>query len=318
MKPTRMHSAVAAVLIAATMATSVFAAEPGPRASKVPHTAEPGPYAVEVVTLPSLPTHTLYYPKNLGEFGKGKLLPIVSFGNGGCIRVGTMFSSLMTQVASHGYLAIAVGAKDAKFEPPAGGNQLAPPKPGTPAEELDDHLLLDAITWAVAQNGDRASPLAGKLDTKHIAVMGQSCGGLQVLAVSHDPRISTSIMLNSGALDAGAPTPGGRPLSAASKDDLQRLHAPIAYFIGGNSDVAHPNAEDDFTRITKVPVFNANLDVGHGGTFGDPGAGWFGEVAVHWLDWRLKNDAKAAAWFAGKDCTLCRNPVWTVKKKGME
>ena len=53
----------------------------------------------------------------------------------------------------------------------------------------------------------------------------------------------------------------------ATKESLARLHAPIAYFIGGPTDMAYPNAEDDFARITTVPVFKANLNVGHGGTF---------------------------------------------------
>ena len=44
-------------------------------------------------------------------------------------------------------------------------------------------------------------------------------------------------------------------------------------------DIAYPNAEDDFARITAVPVFKANLNVGHGGTYRQPGGGWFGEVA---------------------------------------
>jgi dienelactone hydrolase len=229
-----------------------------------------------------------------------------------------MFAPFLTQIASHGYVVIAVGAKDAKPSPPAGGNELSVPTGKAGPADLDDHLLLDAIDWAVAQNGAAGSPLRGKLDTAHIAVMGQSCGGLQTLAVSHDPRITTSVLWNSGAIPDGAPTPGGRVLSAAKKDDLRRLHAPIAYFIGGKTDVAYENAEDDFARIASVPVFKANLEVGHGGTFRDPGAGWFGEVAVHWLDWQLKGDAQAARWFTGPDCRLCKEPEWKVARKGME
>jgi hypothetical protein len=81
--------------------------------------------------------------------------------------------------------------------------------------------------------------------------------------------------------------------------------------------VAYPNAEDDFARITKVPVFKGNLNVGHGGTYRQQGGGWFGEVAVAWLDYQLKGNADAAKWFEGADCRLCKESVWSIEKKGM-
>jgi dienelactone hydrolase len=108
-------------------------------------------------------------------------------GQRGLCRNGSAFSAFLTQIASHGYLAIAVGPKN----PPSG--QAAQPT-------IDDHLLLEAIDWAVRQNGDRSSPFYNKLDPTRIAVMGQSCGGLQALAVSSDPRITTTVVWNSGAL----------------------------------------------------------------------------------------------------------------------
>lgn len=289
-----------------------------PADAPAPKATPPGPHAVTVVSYPSLATHTTYHPTDLAAFGPSNRLPIVSWGNGGCARVGTAFAGFLTQVASHGYVAIAIGAKDA----PAGrgggqGQAPAPPAAGQAQRPLDDQMLVEAIDWAIRQHNDPASPFHQKLDITKIAVMGQSCGGLQTIAVSPDPRVTTSVLWNSGVLPAGAPTPSGLRLSEATKDHLARLHAPIAYFIGGPSDIAYPNAEDDFTRITSVPVFKANLNVGHGGTFRDPGAGWFGEVGVAWLDWRLKNRPGAASYFVGADCRLCTNPIWTVEKKAM-
>lgn len=280
-------------------------------------TTPPGPHAVAIESYPSLTSHTAYHPANLDAFGPSNRLPIVSWGNGGCARVGTAFSGFLTQVASHGYLAIAIGARDAVGRGGARGQApgAAPTTPPTPAAP-DDALLIDAIDWAIRQNGDPTSRLYQKLDTTKIAVMGQSCGGLQTIAVSHDPRITTSVLWNSGVLPPTATTPG-LVLSGANKASLARLHAPIAYFIGGPTDVAYPNAEDDFARITTVPVFKANLNVGHGGTFRDPGAGWFGEVGVAWLDWQLKGRADAASYFVGTNCRLCTDPAWAVQKKRM-
>ena len=267
-----------------------------------PRATIPGPHAVTAESYPTLATHTAYHPTNLDAFGPSNRLPIISWGNGACARNGSAFSVFLTQIASHGYLAIAVGPKN----PPA-----AQPEP-----TIDDKLLVDAIDWAVKQNGDRSSRFYNKLDPSRIAVMGQSCGGLQAIAVSGDPRVKTTVVWNSGTLPVGSTSPALKQ-SAANAASLTRLHAPVAYFIGGPSDVAYPNAEADFARIANVPVFKANLNVGHGGTYRQPGGGWFGEVAVAWLDYQLKGNAEAAKWFVGADCRLCTDPVWAVEKKGM-
>ena len=284
-------------------------ANPGgpPADAPPPRTTPPGPHAVTVESYPTLATHTAYHPTNLDAFGPSKGLPIVAWGNGACVRNGSAFLGFLTQIASHGYLAIAIGAKDS----------AAAPTPPTAPRPIDDQMLIAAIDWAITQNGDSSSRLYRKLDTTKIAVMGQSCGGLQAIAVSNDPRITTSVIWNSGVLPSNGTSPA-LTLSRATKDSLNQFHAPVAYFIGGPSDIAFPNAEDDFARITKVPVFKANLNVGHGGTYRHPGGGWFGEVAVRWLDWQLKGNADAAKWFVGTDCGLCTDPLWKVEKKGIK
>ena len=274
-----------------------------------PRAVAPGLYAVTVESYPTLPMHTAYHPTALDGFGPSKRLPIISWGNGACARNGSAFATFLTQIASHGYLAISIGPKT------AGGSGQAPGAPAA-ARTVDDAMLIEAIDWAVKENGDRSSRFYNRIDTTKIAVMGQSCGGLQALAVSHDPRVTTTVVMNSGALPADSKSPAiGQ--TAGNKESLKRLHGPTAYIIGGPSDVAYPNAEDDFARITTVPVFKANLNVGHGGTYRQPGGGWFGEVAVAWLDYQLKGSTEAAKWFVGPDCRLCTEPVWTVQKKGM-
>jgi predicted esterase len=268
-----------------------------------PRAVAPGPHPVTAESYPTLTTHTAYHPVNLDAFGPTNRLPIVSWGNGACARNGSAFAGFLTQIASHGYLAISVGPKN-------------PPPGPAPAPTIDDQLLLDAIDWAVRQNGDRSSRFYNKLDTTRIAVMGQSCGGLQAIAVSHDPRVTTTVVWNSGTLPPGSTSPALKQ-SAGNADSLNRLHGPVAYFIGGPTDVAYPNAEADFARIAKVLLFKGNLNVGHGGTYRQPGGGWFGEVAVAWLDYQLKGKAEAAKWFVGADCRLCTDPLWAVEKKGL-
>ena len=275
-----------------------------------PKAAAAGPYAVEVVSDPSLPTHTIYRPADLKAFAGGRL-PIVAWGNGGCANVGLAFEGFLRSVASHGYLVVAIGPKDAKmpaFAPPEPGKPFVPPPAASKASQL-----IDAIDWAVAQNVQAGGPYAGQLDVKAVALAGQSCGGLQTIKASADPRVTTSLIFNSGVLPPSSQMPA---ISDATKADLQAFHAPVAYFIVGPTDIAFKNAEDDFTHI-HGPVFKGNLNVGHMGTFYQPNGGWFAAVAVAWLDWRLKGDAKAGALFSGPTCGLCVDPAWSVEKKAM-
>jgi hypothetical protein len=283
-----------------------------------PKNNPPGPHAVTVEANPGLPTHTIYRPADLRAFTGKNALPIVSWGNGACANAGTLFEVFLTQIASHGYVAISIGPKDAPLPAFAARREGAPAAQSDrpPLPQSRDEQLIDAIDWAVKENARKDSPYYQRLDTGRIAVMGQSCGGLQTIVASSDPRIKTSVLWNSGTFADGVDSLA-TTLSKAKKADLAKLHAPIAYFIGGPSDVAYPQAEDDFKRIT-VPVFKANLNVGHGGTFRHPGAGWFGEVGVAWLDWQLKGDPQAAKYFVGKDCLLCVNAIWQVEKKGIE
>ena len=283
-----------------------------PKDAPPPRPAALGPFAVTVETDPSLPTHTLYRPADLARFAGGKL-PIVAFGEGGCMNAGRAFQGFLTEIASHGFMVLAVGPQDAPLP------NFAAIKPGGPLPPMGtthDSQLIDGIDWAIAQNGRTGGRFKDRLDVHAVAVMGQSCGGLQAIAVSGDPRIKTSVIWNSGVFAA---LPKGLPkMSDATKDSLKAFHAPVAYFIGGPTDVAYPNAEDDFQRIQGVPVFMGDLNVGHVGTYGQPNGGWFGEVGAAWLAWRLKGDQQAGKMFAGPACGLCTDPAWTIKKKNID
>jgi len=101
------------------------------------------------------------------------------------------------------------------------------------------------------------------------------------------------------------------------KEHLQKLHTPALYLLGGKSDIAYENGMDDYRRINHVPVFVANMDVGHGGTYSQPHGGEFARVATYWYKWQLKKDRKAAKMFTGKPCGLSKSEVWTVEKKNM-
>lgn len=301
---------------AALAATPALAqnAPPLPPGAPANYPVQRGPYAVTIEADPAMPKHTIYRPTDLSKFAGGKL-PIVAWGNGACSNAGRGFQEFLTTIASRGFLIVVAGEIDAplpQFRAPGPGANPIPdniPPPATNAAQLTQ-----GIDWAVAENRRPDSRFAGKLATDKIAVMGQSCGGLMALEASADPRVKTSVIFNSGIFP---PAPGRPPISKLTKDDLAKLHAPIAYFIGGKTDIAYDNAETDFARITDVPVFKGNLHVGHPGTFWQPNGGWFAEAAGWWLAWQLKGDQAARKQFAGTDCGLCRQSDWVVERKGL-
>ena len=259
-----------------------------------------GPYSAVMVTDSTLPTHTIFRPADLSRFGKKNKLPIIAWGNGACANSPWEHVNFLSELASHGYLVIAIGPMPVEGERGSGRSTSS--------------QLIDAIDWAIARNSDRTSPYYNRIDTTKIAVSGMSCGGLQTLEVAPDERITTAVICNSGILGDGGGMPG---MPALTKDHLEKLHTPTLYILGGESDIAYENGMDDFKRINHVPVFAANLDVGHGGTYARPHGGEFAQVALGWFNWQLKGDEESASLFTGDPCGLSQWPGWVVDKKNI-
>lgn len=261
-----------------------------------------GKYSAVMMTEPSLPTHTIFRPAELASFGRKNKLPVIAWGNGACFNSPWEHVNFLNEVASHGFLVVAIGTMPREEGEQERGRSVS-------------KQLLDAIDWAIAQNKDKNSPYYKKIDTKKIAVSGMSCGGLQTLEVATDPRISTIVVCNSGLFENPVGRMPGMP--QVKKEQLQKLHTPALYLLGGKSDIAYENGMDDFRKINHVPVFVANMDVGHGGTYSQPHGGEFARVATHWYKWQLKNDREAGRLFTGNPCGLSQSEVWTVEKKNM-
>jgi hypothetical protein len=260
-----------------------------------------GPYSAVMVTDSTLATHTIFRPKDLSVFGKNNKLPIIAWGNGACANSPWEHVNFLSEVASHGFLVIAIGPMPQEGK--RGGGRST------------SSQLIDAMNWAIAQNSDKTSQYFNKIDTTKIAVSGMSCGGLQTLEVAPDPRVTTAMICNSGILS----TPGsGMPgMPNLKKDQLEKLHSPAIYILGGESDIAYNNGMDDFRRINHVPVFAANLNVGHGGTYGRPHGGDFAKVATAWFQWQLKENKEAAKMFVNDPCGVAQMAGWKVEKKNI-
>jgi dienelactone hydrolase len=278
-----------------------------------------GRYPAVMEQDPGLATHTIYRPMDLGSL-QGQKLPIIAWGEGGCSNNGAFYKNFLTEIASHGFLAIAVGPPRqpqpaASPGPPPAGRGAGNAGRGGPATKSSQ--LIDAINWAVAENGRKDSKYYNRLDTAKVAVMGHSCGGIQALAVGEDARIKL-IGNWSGGLFVTPPNGAAGMVENVPKEQLDKLHSPVFYISGDSSDIAFANSNDDFKRITKVPAFRAWKDgVGHGGTYTQPNGGEFGKVAVALLQWQFKGDQEAGKLFQGANCGLCQDSKWHVEKKGI-
>lgn len=278
-----------------------------------------GPFPAVMEQDPGLPTHTVYRPKDLSGL-RGQKLPILAWGNGACVNNGASYQPFLTEIASHGFLAIAIGPPQKPQPAPNAGAQPAgrgAANRGRRGPATKSSQLIDAINWAVAENGRQGSQYYNRIDTAKIAVMGHSCGGIQALAVAEDPRIK--LVGNwSGGLFTTPPNGAAGLVENVPKEQLEKLHSPIFYISGDSTDIAYENVNDDFRRITKGTAFRAYKDgVGHGGTYNQPNGGEFGKVAVALLEWQLKGDQDAGKMFLGANCGLCQDPKWHVEKKGI-
>nr|ALG05354.2 hypothetical protein 5H7_053 [uncultured bacterium 5H7] len=271
----------------------------------LPNTPGSGPYPAVMEVDPTLPDHVVYRPRDLRALG-GKKLGIVIWGNGGCTDDGASARLHLAELASHGYLVIASGKILSGPSRPADA-----PTPTFMTTTGAD--MIQALDWAIAESSRKGSNYAGRIDPRAVAFSGHSCGGILSIQIANDPRVKTLIIHNSGVF----PNNPQRPTLITDKAWLQdRLHTPIIYIVGNETDVGHPVALDDFARIAKVPVFLGQLDVGHGGTFRQPNGGLAAKAAVAWLDWQLRGDRRAGAQFIGADCGLCRDSAWKVQRKG--
>ena len=169
-------------------------------------------------------------------------------------------------------------------------------------------MLLEVLNWLTDQNATQGSEYYHCLNLDHVAAMGQSCGGSQVLGVAHDPRIKTCVMLNSGI--------GDMEMMGSTKENLKNLHQPMFYMIGGEGDIAYANAQKDYERIAdNIPVVMLNSKDGHSGTYYEKFGGNYAKAVVKWLDWQLKGQVGQSALFLDDEYLKLKFPEWKGVRK---
>ena len=261
---------------------------------KVPDGGGSGPYRAVALQEKTLKDFVVYRPLDMaGAVRREGKLPILLFANGGCMDTSVGYERMLTEVASHGYVVVAIGEMQVY--------QFDRPEHSTPSSRLED-----ALAWIVAQATTEGSDYYGRVDTDRIAAAGHSCGGAQVLANAAEPRLKTYLILNAGM--------GRMEMAGASSKNLKQLHAPIIYMTGGPSDVAYANAELDYKAIKRVhAVWADNAKAGHGATYNQPFGGSFARMAIDWLDLQLKGRTELAPRFVETDATVY--PEWTIQSK---
>ena len=256
------------ILTLALLASCVSGVMAQPLKTRVIDEGGTGMFKAIAVQEQSMPDFVVYRPKDLlHAHARNGALPLLLFGNGGCSDTSVGYERMLSEVASHGYIVVAIGEmRDSLGERPIG--------------HTESSELMRGMESILRLNRTKGSGYYQFIDTTKIAAAGHSCGGAQVLSNAADPRLKTYLILNAGM--------GDMEMAGASRGSLPLLHAPILYIVGGPGDVAFQNAQKDYERISHVPVCLANHPAsGHGGTYHDKYGGDYGRLVIDWLDWQL-------------------------------
>ncbi|RDI83005.1 hypothetical protein Vi05172_g7022 [Venturia inaequalis] len=242
-----------------------------------------GPYKAHYLADPTLPDHTIYVPESPPP---GKL-PVIVWGNGFCMKAGTMFANFLNEVASHGFMIIANG--------PDKGAQLS--------GQTTYKELIQSIDWVTT---NPAAKKYGDIDVSKLAVAGQSCGGLEAVCsllppgksqhqtdgdliqyqASQDARVKMTALFNSGYIQGST-----AKMMASFKN-------PVAWFLGGPKDIAQKNGDLDYKNLPdSTPAIKGTIEVGHIGTYYQKYGGKMGKAAVAFFGWKMKGDLEAKKLF---------------------
>ena len=261
---------------------------------KVVENGGSGNYRAVVVTEKTFENYTIYRPRSVKAAARREgPLPLLVWCNGACSDNSKDYERMLNEIASHGYLVVAIGKMKVNDSDREDGGS-------------SEQQVTEIINWVVQQASKKTSDYYKAVDVNNIALSGHSCGGAQAIANCANSRVKTLLIMNAGM--------GGMSMGGASPQTLNQLHCPIIYMTGGPDDVAYGNARTDFNNIKKVPVVWACMtSAGHGATYWDPRGGDFGRVAIKWMDWQLKGYSENASIFLKPDNVMF--PKWNIQKR---
>lgn len=259
-----------------------------------------GPFKAIAVSQKEMPGFTIYQPQDMKaavKKQKKQKMPVIVFGNGACANSSLEHEHYLNELASHGYVIIGIGP----FDKGSYQHEQADHSGGTRAEQL-----IEAMDWICAQAANKKSDYYKYVDINKIAAMGMSCGGAQCIFASADPRVKTTVIMNSGM--------GNMSMSGATPESVLKIDQPTLYVLGGPTDIAYDNANIDYEKYT-TPVAQVNFPVGHGGTYLKEFGGEFSPMALAWLNYQFKGDKQNGERIF-KDQDLSDFPEgWSIKSK---
>lgn len=182
-----------------------------------------GPYKSRIYEDPTLANHTIYVPTK--PLPAGSKLPVIAWANGFCLPAGTMFENFLNEITSYGYMIIANG--------PIKHNG----KLGATTYSTE---LIKSMDWIMKNPKPKGVPY--DIDTKSIAIAGQSCGGVNVYGAISDPRAKVAALFNSG------------DFSGTGASVIKSINKTIAYFEGGSKDFASSAVSFLIEHVYRQPL----------------------------------------------------------------
>lgn len=262
-------------------------------------TPKPLPITDPKVAHEALPEHkfNVYYPRDIME--RKSPVTVISWGNGGCMTFDWMSTTLLERWAAAGFVVITYNDPEAK-------NQSA----GVDAQTAAQIQMLD---WAEKANAE-GGRFAGKLDTQHMVVGGNSCGGVTAFNTAWADKRPKAIFIVSGSTLFPGVTDELRKASAG------KVQLPTLYIVGGPEDIARNQVRLEYESLPPgIPTVLIERSSGdHLAVSTDPDIQREeAAMAINWFRAILYNDKAAANELTTKGCAACDPKVWSVRSKNL-
>ena len=246
--------------------------------------------------LPDLKFH-VYYPRDIME--RKTPVPIISWGNGGCMTFDWMSTTLLERWAAAGFVVVTYNDPNAK-----------PVSVGVDAQAAAQVRMLD---WAEKANAE-GGRFAGKLDTQRMVVGGNSCGGMTAFKVAEADKRPKAIFIVSGSI-----------LFPGVKDEVRKASAakvalPTLYIVGGPEDIARTPVRLEYDSLCPdLPAVLIERSSGdHLAVSNDPDIQLDeAAMAINWFRAILCGDKDAANELATKGFVAGDPKVWSVRSKNL-
>ncbi len=211
--------------------------------------------------------YTIFRPDPLGA--NGFLHSPVVFGPG-IMTSPSMYNTLLTHLATHGFVTICVNALT-----------------GNPANTGNDEAMRTGLDWLIAQNSEPGI-YRGVLAVDRAVTMGYSLGATASVRLSSYPPIATTVAIH------GHDT-SGDPLG------------PVL-LLTGTQDVIN-DVRSTLSTLDEAPAMLAALPIGHLNVLSELSAtGRYIAPITAWLRYWVNGDDDAKRFFWGADCEMCSSP----------